>query len=306
MTTPDSPHALIAGSGRAPSLVVIGAPRCGTTTLATWLRDAGLGVGTKDSFYLMDDDSGLRGDDHLDVGGVPGYLGLFPSTPTPCVECAAGYLYQRTARDFFAAWQQPPNFAVVVRDPVERLRSVHRYFSGNLGLLPASMDFDHYVEALHDERVPLADRTVSDALTQGRYADWLSEWAETFGRQRVHVFDFDALSSRPSEVVSSLVQLAGGDPPADLDGYAFESFNASYVPRSAGIARVTAWGRQVVPTGRLRRWGGERLRRLQVRPDTRKAATDSPDDEVVSSLRAYYADSDVRLRAEWGLDADWA
>jgi hypothetical protein len=308
MGSADAPMRLVAGQGRAPSLVLLGAPRCGTTALATWLRDAGIGVGVKDSFYLMDDDAGLRGPTHISTHGVQGYLDLFPPTPGATAECAAGYLYQRSAREFFSSWDMPPEFAVIVRDPIARLRSVHRYFCGNLGLLPPAMTFDEYVDALFSESIELDDQTVSNALNQGCYATALKPWIDSFGSDHIHLLRFDDLEKTPDSILSRLIDLASSTPSIDLDAYAFERHNNSYVPRSARVARATVWARRWMPSGRLRAWGGEKLRRMQSR-DVAQAdkayVGDSAD--TTRRLRDFYADSIAALSRIHGLDtSNWA
>ncbi len=235
-------------------MVVIGAPRCGTTSLATWLTDAGLGVGVKDSFYLMDDDAGLRGPTHLTTHGVLGYLSLFPDDHQPTIECSAGYVYQRRAFELFRQWEDPPKFVLVARDPVERLRSVHRYFAGDLSVLPRDMDFETYVDALFAGTVGAPDKTVSNALVQGRYAEALEPWVNAFGRDRLQVVPFDDLKHRPAEVVWCLARLSGGTPTIDPSSYTFSSRNESYMPRSRVLSWTTTTARRWIPTGPLRAW----------------------------------------------------
>lgn len=301
---------LNAGKDGAPSLVVLGAPRCGTTALANWLRDAGLGVGVKDSFYLMDDDAGLRGPSHVSTDGIEGYLKLFSGSVEPTAEVAAGYLYQRTALDFFQQWEEPPHFAVVLRDPVARLRSVHRYFSGNLGLLPRDMDFDAYVEALFADAVPLPDQTVAGALGQGRYAEAIEPWVAAFGADRVHVYAFDEMEQAPDRIVAELLETAGCPARISLDAYEFEAYNNSFDPRSKALAKATAWGRRWMPSGRLRSWGGEKLRRLQ----SRKAVDPGSDRSTTITLSGteqrlsdYYRSSNAALADVHRLDTrGWA
>lgn len=313
MTRSPGQAALRAGSASAPSLVVIGAPRCGTTSLATWLTDIGLGVGIKDSFYLMDDDAGLRGPTHLTTHGIPGYLSLFPNHPQPTIECSAGYVYQRRALEFFRQWEEPPAFVLVARDPVERLRSVHRYFAGNLSVLPRDMDFETYVDALYAGSVGAPDKTVSNALAQGRYAEALKPWVDAFGRDRVDVVPFDDLRQRPAEVVERLARLSGGTPRIDPRSYTFSSRNESYMPHSRVLSWTTARARRLIPTGSLRAWGGERLRRLQVarerraNDDPRSAAAPPEADVTEQRLSQYYDEPNRELSRRFGVPtAGWA
>lgn len=303
-----SAESLRAGRDRAPALVILGAPRSGTTSLARWLADTRLvGVGAKDSFYLMDDDAGLRGPAHLRTHGVNGYLRLFPAKPEPSVECTAGYLYQRTALDFFETWREPPHFVVVARDPIERLRSVHRYFTGNLGALPREMTFTEYVDALFEGRIGLLDQTVANAHVQGRYAEWLELWLRTFGRRRVTVISFDDLKVHPDQIVSRLLDLAGASAWADLTAYDFQPRNESYIPRSRVLSVATAAGRRVVPTGRLREWGGRRIHRLQARAPQPSEHSLDPEHATLARLREYYQAPNAELAERYGIaTAAWS
>lgn len=298
----------MAGTDRAPQLVVLGAPRSGTTSLATYLGNAGLAVGVKDSFYLMDSDAGLRGATNLSTHGVPGYLALFNRRRQPTVEVTAGYIFQRTALEFFRTWEKPPQFALIVRDPVKRLRSIHRYFTGNLGILPREMTFTKYVDALERGTVAAPDKTVSDALRQGRYVDHLRPWVDAFGRDAIEVISFDDLATRPADVVARLGEHVGVNPTIDLRSYEFATHNQSYLPGSSLIGPLTAVGRRVVPAGRLRSWGGEALRRWQAtRPD--KPATEGQlplEEQTLDRLSAYYADVNEELARQFGIStATW-
>ena len=296
---------LEAGVGRVPSLVVLGAPRSGTTSLATYLSAAGLGVGVKDSFYLMDDDAGLHGPTHVATHGVSGYLDLFRSGPQPTVEVTAGYVYQKRALEFFAGWKTPPTFVVIVRDPVERLRSVHRYFTGNLGVLQADLSFDEYVLELKRGGVDVPDKTVADALSQGEYIKHIRPWVAAFGSDRVVVVNLDDLEERPADVTSRLVALAGGRVDGMLEKYEYRPRNQSFTPQSRALAAVTSAGRRLMPRGTVRAWGGEQMRRLQVRKgqaNERTAALRAEFDVTAAELAAHYAPHNADLASELGVD----
>ncbi|MBK6886786.1 MAG: sulfotransferase domain-containing protein [Tetrasphaera sp.] len=293
--------ALVAGRDGAPALVLLGAPRCGTTSLAKWLGDAGLGVGVKDSFYLMDDDAGLRGSTHVSGDGVDGYLNLFRGQPDPAVEVTAGYLYQQRALAFFASWRVPPQFAVILRDPIERLESVHQYFTGNLMKLPSDLTFDDYISQLFDHRIGLPDQTVSNALVQGRYAEALDPWAERFGKERIRILRFEDIKAHPAEVVTDIVSALGQTSAVDLRNYHFASRNQSYSPRNRAVKIVSMAGRHLVPRGRIRSAGGELWRRLQVgrgaAPQQHRVAS-----EAVERVRAYYVGPNHDLAHRYGID----
>lgn len=304
MTSRPSRVRLRAGEGRAPSLVVLGAPRSGTTALAAWLRDAGIGVGIKDSFYLMDHDAGLRGPTHIDTHGVEGYLDLFPSHHEPTIECTAGYVYQRRALQFYTTWELPPQFVLIAREPVQRLRSVHRYFAGNLGVLPRDMTFSEYVGALFNEAIRSPDRTVSDALNQGCYARHLKPWTDAFGKSNVHVVTFDELTTHPTQTMSRLLDLAGTTPRIDLDAYGYRRRNESYMPRSQFVSGLTALGRRWMPTGRFRGWCGEKLRSVHALRGTQPPSDPRSDAATVAELQAFYSGANLELSTEFDLAHD--
>ena len=298
---------LSAGVNGAPTMVVLGAPRCGTTSLSKYLQDGGLSVGSKDSFFLMDQDAGLRGRTHLDTHGKRGYLDLFQKRGPATVEVSAGYLYQRTALNFFEAWETPPKFVVVARDPVERLQSIYRYFMGNLGIIPDSCSFDEYVADLEVGKVGAPDWTVSDALDQGNYVKWLSRWTGVFGRGAVSVVSFDDLSSQPADVVGQLIAEAGGVVTTSLSGYSFEPRNASFVPRSKGVSKVTSMARKIAPSGAVRAWAGEQLRRWQAGSVAQLGETVALGNETLQKLSRYYEAPNQELCDRFGVDIQgWA
>lgn len=293
---------LSAGENGAPRMVVLGAPRCGTTSISKYLQDAGLSVGVKDSFFLMDKDAGLRGRTHLESHGTRGYLELFEAGSSANVEVSAGYLYQETALEFFSEWQTPPRFVVLARDPVDRIQSVYRYFMGNLGVIPDDCTFDQYVSSLELGEVASSDWTVCDALDQGNYVKWLSRWTDAFGDDAVSVVSFDNLAAQPAAVVSELIAESGGVSDGSLSLYNFEPRNASYVPRSKNVKLVTSVARKLAPNGALRSWAGERLRRWQAgsTPGTGEALV--PDNDTLQRLYRYYEEPNEQLNDRFGVD----
>ena len=92
---------------------------------------------------------------------------------------------------------------VLLRDPVERFESAMRHRES----LP---DFpgDHDREGLRSW-VP---GVVSDAQWAGMYATHLQPWAATFGRERLHVFQYEKVRLDPQRAVDEVWRALGCNP----------------------------------------------------------------------------------------------
>lgn len=131
---------------------------------------------------------------------------------------------------------------VILRDPVERALSHHRLFR-RLGWEDRSFD-----EALRlgPERVQRGWAPTWDYLRYSEYERPLSEWREVFG-DRLAVVHFDDLTLRPDEVISELCAWLGLEPARSAR---FRSPAINGTPSGDGPSSVDA-DAAVLATGRL-------------------------------------------------------
>lgn len=170
-------RAYVGPPGDLPAFVIIGAQRCGTTSLHRWLSEhpsVTPATGKELQYLTLHYARGerwYRG--HFPRGGVS-----FEATPY--------YLFHPLAPERAAAALPHTRFVAVLRDPVERAWS-HYLHSRAYGLEPLS-----FVDALaaEEERLSGGDdraRRAYSYAARGRYAEQLRRWYAHVPRERLHV-----------------------------------------------------------------------------------------------------------------------
>lgn len=204
----------------APSFLVVGAQRCGTTTMFRLLSDHPHLVRPrwwKGTGYFDDDyargPQWYRG--HFPVRTAAGAL---HAGPVHTFECSGYYLFHPLAAERIAADLPGVQVVAMVRDPVERAWSAYRHERAR-GF--ETLGFD---EALGAEEHRLGDE--EDRLRQdpayrsdahrhfgyrarGEYARQLTRYVECLGADRVHVLDADRFFDRPRAQFAGLQQALG-------------------------------------------------------------------------------------------------
>lgn len=284
-----------------PNLILIGAPRCGTTSLFHWLAahpDVSA-ARTKEAQYLVDPGSSIFHDranfrDH----GLSGYADLFPEAPV-VFDATPGYLYQRTALDVIARDLPDARLLVVLRNPTERFLSAHRYFTHNHPVLDVGVTPTELFERslVGDASLP-ANEFVADAVAHGEYARVLAEWVAACGRERLMLVLSEDIRDRPAEVLTRIAAWTGLDP-APLLAQEFVAHNVSYSTRRHGIQRVVARARRLLPSGAVRAAVARAYRRLNV---VTPATGNSSDDGLRARLQAHYEPWNRQLSEQFGLD----
>ncbi|POM27127.1 Sulfotransferase domain protein [Actinomadura rubteroloni] len=227
-----------------PDFLIVGAQRCGTTSLFRYLREHP-GV-LRDRF-----DKGVHYFDMSYQRGFAWYRGHFPLTATARLserrtgirpqtfEASPFYLFHPLAPERIARDLPDAKLIVMVRDPVERAYSAHaqevrRGFE--------TEPFDRALE-LEDERLRgEIERMVEDPAyvsfavqhhayrARGRYAEQLERLEGLVGRERIHVVDNHELATSPETVYDGVLDFLG----LPRTGYpVFERHNSA--PRAAAF-----------------------------------------------------------------------
>ena len=185
-----------------PDWVLIGAMKCGTSTLAAQLgaQPGGFLTDPKEPNYFSDDDVFAR--------GPAWYAGLFEASPAGARAGEASTHYAkrpdrpeavpRLAAAYAGAGRPPPRLVYLIRDPVARLVShyIHEWTQNAIsGPLEAALE-DH--PALVD---------------YGRYAMQLSPWLDRFGADAVHVDTMEAMRADPQGVLERAARAVGIEGP---------------------------------------------------------------------------------------------
>lgn len=207
---------------------IVGAQRCGTTSVVTALGDhPGVVIAEprwpEPKFFLAPDAAARRSE----------YLSRFygDDATDAALRCekSASYLDSDVAAGQIRAAFPDAHIIVVLRDPVERALSHYGYSRA------------HGVEELPllDALTPEAERRPWDTaaisaspfeyLQRGRYIDQLARWDQGFGPESVHVVILEELVADPGRF-TDLERALGLEPTVEFDGA---------TPKNAGVDTVT-------------------------------------------------------------------
>lgn len=225
---------------RQPALLVVGGYRCGTTSLHSHLAGhPGINPATikEPAFFFS-----VRWQDRPPIY-PPGheaqaYLAMFRRrSGRVLLESSATYLNDCGCAERIAAALPGARIVIALRDPIDRLVSWYK-FRVFQGWARPDAGFAPWVEAqLADPRPPGQRGYFENALHHGRYASYVAEYLEAFGRERVQFVWFDELTCDPRTVMRRLCDFAGLDP-AYYDTYGFPRQNESMKIRRPRAFRI--------------------------------------------------------------------
>lgn len=295
-----------------PNLIILGAPKCGTSSLFNWL-DAHpdiAGSRRKETFILMDRDNPLLGQPNIHDQGEEAFAGDYGEDADRAafrLEATTHTLFQETALKAVADWQDL-KVVVVLREPAARVFSSFAYTQNNLGRIGADTTFADYLTRV-DQGLPLYPEVVRDPASAfvlerdpdySRYARWLSPWVEMLGRDRVCVVLFEEMSKEPEATVQRIFAWLGLSPlelPQDMGAR-----NRTETVRSPRIQRFARRLNAAVtlPDGLKDRLKSAYML-LQKKPPSDRSEADAA---ALAKLRGTYVDDNAELARMTGLDFD--
>lgn len=301
-----------------PNLVIAGAPKCGTSSVFTWLADHPqvCGAKVKETFYLMDKGHPkLKRDSNVHDHGLEGYKAYFDhcqSCHTIVVEATTHYLYQQTARAVLSRLVPTPHILFMLRKPSDRVYSSFHFTQNNLANLDKRISFSQYVEMVRDGSAdallahfssPASAYVLLNDIKYSQYIDYLSLWLKHFDRQHIHVLLFESMRQNPRVFMFELAGRLGIDANFYLN-YEFTKRNETITIRSQHLHRRARNIAQWLPKGILKRVLKQVY--LHMQTDSRKGIA-LEDRVALTELEAYFHPFNQRLAAEFDLDlSSWA
>lgn len=236
---------------RRPDLFIIGAAKCGTTSLYEYLRghpDVFMSPSKEPRYFAPDLDSGsghkLRFGKDLDR-----YLALFEEAGNEIRlgEASVRYIYSQEAPRLIKEFQPDARIVAMIRNPVDTIYSMH-----NQRVSEGTEEITDFEQALAAEEDRLAGRGLPAGAVPGlsvyrpraRFGEQLPRWFETFGHEQVHVIVFEDMVRDPAAVFRRLLEFLDVDP--EYQPESFAAYNRSHAPRSHLLrsltkARVPQW-----------------------------------------------------------------
>jgi hypothetical protein len=284
-----------------PDFFIVGAPKCGTTSLFRYL------AGHPDVFTPTVKEPNYFGSDVRAGSGLDlrSYLQLFAGAAGKKAigEASVWSLRSRDAAREIAAFDPAARIIVMVREPVSQLASIHNHFVAR-----GIEDITDLAQALDAGTERFRRRTVGrpnwpeflDYRLIPRYTEQLSRYLEVFPREQVHVVVQEELSSATAVVFRDVLRFLGLDESYEPT---YERHNVSRRTQHRRFARwlnapppiLRAISRRLLPLAFRRRiWGQTIRRRLQ-------HATSVPDRptpvtaQLAAALRVEYGPEVHRL-----------
>jgi hypothetical protein len=300
-----------------PSFFVLGAARCGTTSLHYYLDqhpDIAMSAVKEPNFFLFrqtpDGPEPLFGADRRlfarSVADPARYAALFARDHRAAGDVSPLYLYTRETPELIAEAAPAARLVAVLRDPAERAWSHFVYMNPALGdRAPAA-----FAEAVACER-PLGYapyRGGTHFLRLGRYGEQVGRYLDRFPAESLLVLAYDELVHDPAAALAQVCRFVGVD-----DSFPFDT-RVRYNPGATGrgmFPRLESLVRPAVPYLKRMLPAGVAGRLAQRRHELRAAAgartrppTMTP--ETAAVLSDYYAADLEALERRTGLRPDRA
>lgn len=294
-----------------PNLFIIGAPKCGTSSVFRWLADHPqvCSSNPKETWYFAD-----RELDYIKVrwnhrkSETADYLRYFEpvdSNTTIKMEGSTHYLYSEFARDFLAQIAPTPQLIVQLREPAKRIWSHFNYVKRRAES-KFEVSFSDFVSELIENDTSSMVKHVEDPwqrfllrnqLNFSDYAAHLRFWLERFPREKIKILVLENVVQSERHTIRDVADWIGVDP--DFYGdYKFRRQNVSRSPRAKKLRDQLRPFARLLPkqiTAAADRVIGRRLAPL-------KLSESEADRSSIIRLREYFAPDNQRLAEEYDLD----
>ncbi|MBS1811267.1 MAG: glycosyltransferase [Acidobacteria bacterium] len=197
-----------------PNLFVVGAPKCGTTSMSDYLAqhpDVFMSPMKEPHFFGRDlqYDAGYIRDEHE-------YLALFRGARGQRIigEASTWYLFSKQAAQEIKAFSPDARIIIMLRNPVDMIYSLH-----GQRLYDCNEDIADFAAALAAEESRrqglLRPKAFQGALEVylyrevGKYAEQVQRYLEVFGHERVHFITFEELMADTKKVFQGVCDFLG-------------------------------------------------------------------------------------------------
>lgn len=227
------PHTL-----RIPDFFIVGAQRCGTTTLYENLRlhpDVFMSA-HKETHYYSQDRVSVAPD--LGIRDEAAYLNLFSRAPAAalCGEASPSYLWHPDVASRIHAQQPNAKIIAILRNPTKRAYS--QYQMDLADGLPAIRFFDLIVREYHQGEKVYGTGHLYVEL--GMYAAQLKRYINVFGPERVLVLMTSELNKHPVRLFKRIAAFLEIDPEPFGKIDVARVYNQLRMPRFQSLRRALA------------------------------------------------------------------
>jgi len=224
-----------------PNIVIAGAPRCGTTALFEYLSEhPEVSVSRlKETSYFIDEE-------YYSSRFLQSKLPKYFSHPLSeyekffensngggkvIIEASPDYLYQVDALASLAQLKSNPKVIFILRKPSSRVYSMYKFSQGQLGIISDQMSFASFVQRAKDTDYfgKQGLNILNNVIENGKYINYLRNFSEHFGRERMTIILFEDLIDNPNKMLSKISLDLG------IDSSFFDAFEAKISNNSVAV-----------------------------------------------------------------------
>lgn len=297
---------LVNDPGFLPQIVLAGAPKCGTTSIFSYLKDHPeiCASSVKETYYLIDKGYPLyRENANVLQNGWIGYKEYFSHCAADSVglrlEATPDYLYQQTPLEVIPNWPNTPKIFFVLRRPEERVYSLYRFAQNNLGILEKSLSFEEFLCMVGIENGPLSSRTIlSNAIEHSKYITYLLAWRKAIGRENMCIFLLEDFRENPNKFMAKIATYLDIDPSFYQD-YKFQVKNETYNIKYQHVHRWKNAASPYIEGKKLRTYLGKLYKKMNI---SRISGAEDSDKIAVAQLASQFNEPNRRLALEFDVD----
>ena len=198
---------------RKPEFFIVGAPRCGTTSLTHYLNShPDVEICAKDVYFFGEDLLKQPTRSMRKMDDVDQYLRLFSRSSKKCVgETSVWYLYSQAAPNEIKQFVPSAKIIIMLRNPIDMLMSLHRHYLavGNEVVQDFGKALEVESERKRGRRIP---RTLGLPLKMlfyreiVKFSEQTRRYFETFGRDACFVVIFDEFVSDTKRIYRDVLR----------------------------------------------------------------------------------------------------
>jgi len=212
-----------------PNLLLIGGPKCGTTSLLTWMRKhpeiyhpwEKMPISASESGFLLGGISDIPFSPTKPKGTLlmPNEINMVKYRQEKwIIDKSPQHLYSKRALDTVRELLPNAKIIITIRDPFDLLISWHGEMNKGLNY---DTSFNQLLEKLDDKNwvIDDEDEATWSFLTYPQYSNFIRSWIEMLGEDRVRVIKLSTIAKKPVQVLESISKWLGIDPkkmPQDL------------------------------------------------------------------------------------------
>ncbi len=198
-----------------PNLFIVGAPKCGTTAMWSYLGKHPDIFAAGKEYHFFGSDLAYRDQQRPDIQS---YLSYFSGATDEryVLDASIGYLTSRLAAKEIASSSPESRIIAILRNPVDMMHSLHSelLFQGDEDVADFGGALALEERRKRGENIPATCQSVWALFYRevAHYSEQLVRYFDAVGRERVHVVIFDDLQADVAASYRTVLEFLGVDP----------------------------------------------------------------------------------------------